>query len=73
MKAVVDSCGWLEYIANGSNASFFEAALQNEAQLLVPQSVVFEVEILVEKPFIVAVFAADVALNPKEVFVTETV
>lgn len=43
MSAVVDSCGWLEYIANGSNASFFESALQNEAQLLVPQIVVFEV------------------------------
>ena len=43
MKAVVDSCGWLEYIANGSSASFFESALQNEAQLLVPQIVVFEV------------------------------
>ena len=43
MKAVVDSCGWLEYIANGSNAGFFESALQNEAHLLVPQIVVFEV------------------------------
>ena len=43
MSAVVDSCGWLEYIANGSNTSFFESALQNEAQLLVPQIVVFEV------------------------------
>lgn len=40
---VVDSCGWLEYIANGSNAGFFEPLLVNEKDLIVPAIVVFEV------------------------------
>ncbi len=40
---IVDSCGWLEYIANGSNAAFFQDALADEAHLLLPPLVVFEV------------------------------
>ena len=40
---VVDSCGWLEYIADGSNAPFFEVAILDESQLLVPSIVIFEV------------------------------
>ena len=40
---IVDSCGWLEYIANGSNAVFFQDALADEAHLLLPPLVVFEV------------------------------
>lgn len=40
---IVDSCGWLEYIANGQNADFFQGALTDEAQLLLPPLVVFEV------------------------------
>ncbi|MES2943813.1 MAG: type II toxin-antitoxin system VapC family toxin [Pseudomonadota bacterium] len=40
---IVDSCGWLEYIANGSNAGFFEPLLVNEKDLIVPAIVVFEV------------------------------
>ncbi|MFZ4481412.1 MAG: type II toxin-antitoxin system VapC family toxin, partial [Rhodoferax sp.] len=40
---IVDSCGWLEYIANGSNAAFFQDALADETQLLLPPLVVFEV------------------------------
>ena len=40
---VVDSCGWLEYMANGSNSEFFAPALQNEEQLLIPCVVIFEV------------------------------
>lgn len=43
MKAVVDSCGWLEFIANEANASFFEPALLDERDLIVPPLVVFEV------------------------------
>jgi toxin FitB len=41
--AVVDSCGWLEYIANGKNAVFFEPVLLDEAHLIIPRIVVFEV------------------------------
>ena len=40
---VVDSCGWLEYLAGGPNADFFEAALIDDATLLVPAITLFEV------------------------------
>lgn len=40
---VVDSCGWLEYFANGSNAGFFAPALEATESLLVPSLSVFEV------------------------------
>ncbi|MFM2276319.1 MAG: hypothetical protein RL211_2191 [Pseudomonadota bacterium] len=40
---VVDSCGWLEYFGGGPNAGFFAPAIEEEAQLLVPALVVYEV------------------------------
>lgn len=40
---IVDSCGWLEYLADGPNASFFEPALTDDAALLVPAVTLFEV------------------------------
>ena len=40
---VVDSCGWLEYFADGSNASFFAPAIEDTAKLLVPTLTMFEV------------------------------
>lgn len=40
---VVDSCGWLEYFADGSNASFFAPALEDTESLIVPSLSVFEV------------------------------
>ena len=40
---VVDSCGWLEYFANGANADFFAPVIENENKLLVPHVVVYEV------------------------------
>jgi toxin FitB len=40
---VVDSCGWLEYIADGPNAAFFEPALLDLASLIVPSITIFEV------------------------------
>ena len=40
---VVDSCGWLEYFANGPNADFFAPVIENEKKLLVPHVVVYEV------------------------------
>ena len=42
MKAV-DSCGWLEFIANSENAAFFEEVLRDEKQVLIPSLVIFEV------------------------------
>lgn len=40
---VVDSCGWLEYFANGSNAHFFAPILEATESLIVPTLSVFEV------------------------------
>jgi toxin FitB len=41
--SVVDSCGWLEYLAGGENAGFFEAALLDTTHLLVPSLCIYEV------------------------------
>ncbi len=40
---VVDSCGWLEYIADGPNAAFFEPALTDLPNLIVPSITLYEV------------------------------
>jgi len=40
---VVDSSGWLEYFANGSNADFFAPAITDEPRLIVPTICIFEV------------------------------
>jgi len=40
---VVDSSGWLEYLADGSNADFFAAAIEDTAHLVVPTLSVLEV------------------------------
>ncbi len=40
---VVDSCGWLEYFADGANADFFAPAIEATAELLVPTLTLFEV------------------------------
>jgi predicted nucleic acid-binding protein len=40
---VVDSSGWLEYFANGGNASFFAPAIQKPAELLVPSLSLYKV------------------------------
>lgn len=40
---VVDSCGWLEYFADGANAAFFAPAIEAMDQLIVPSLSLFEV------------------------------
>ena len=40
---IVDSSGWLEYFADGRNASFFEAPILRTAELLVPSISLYEV------------------------------
>ena len=40
---VVDSCGWLEYFANGSNVDFFAPVLEATESLIVPSLSIFEV------------------------------
>lgn len=59
MKAVVDSCGWIEFIANQENASFFEPALLDERNLIVPPLVVYEVTkrfLVLEQPLAINAF-----------------
>ncbi len=40
---VVDSCGWLEYFANGPTADFFAPAIEKTAELIVPTISLLEV------------------------------
>jgi len=40
---LVDSCGWLEYFANGRNADFYAVALEDTGSLLVPTICLLEV------------------------------
>jgi len=40
---LVDSCGWLEYLADGVNADFFAEPLENLEKLLVPTICITEV------------------------------
>ena len=40
---LVDSSGWLEYFANGKNASFFAKPLEDPKNLIVPTICLFEV------------------------------
>jgi len=40
---VVDSCGWLEYFADGQNADFFAPLIENTSMLIVPAVSLFEV------------------------------
>ena len=40
---VVDSNAWLEYLANGPNASFFAKPIEDTQQLIVPTLSLFEV------------------------------
>jgi toxin FitB len=40
---IVDSSGWLEHFADGSNADFFAPVIENIAELLVPTISLYEV------------------------------
>lgn len=40
---VVDSSGWLEYFADGTNAEFFANAIENVEELIVPVISIYEV------------------------------
>ena len=40
---LVDSCGWLEYFADGPNAAFFGKAIEDVERLLVPTICLLEV------------------------------
>ena len=40
---IVDSCGWLEYFADDTNASFFSPIITNTKKLIVPSITITEV------------------------------
>jgi predicted nucleic acid-binding protein len=40
---IVDSSGWLEFFADGPNASFFSTPLKNVKELVVPTIIIYEV------------------------------
>jgi predicted nucleic acid-binding protein len=40
---IVDSSGWLEYFANGENASFFAPVIEDTENLIVPVICIYEV------------------------------
>jgi len=40
---LVDSCGWLEYFADGPNASFYASSIENVERLVVPTICILEV------------------------------
>ncbi len=40
---IVDSSGWLEYLADGLNADFFAPAIENIPELIVPSISIYEV------------------------------
>jgi predicted nucleic acid-binding protein len=40
---VVDSSGWLEYLADGPNADFFALAIEDTSELIVPSISLYEV------------------------------
>lgn len=40
---LVDSCGWLEYFADGPNAGVYAKPIEKTGQLLVPTICIFEV------------------------------
>lgn len=40
---LVDSCGWLEYFANGPNADYFAGPVEDTNNLLVPTICIYEV------------------------------
>lgn len=40
---LVDSCGWLEYYADGPNADFYAGAIEDTDNLIVPVICIYEV------------------------------
>jgi predicted nucleic acid-binding protein len=40
---IVDSSGWLEYFADGSNAEFFQKPIEEPSELIVPTISLYEV------------------------------
>ena len=43
MPHIVDSCGWLEYIADTKHSKNFEKAILDTNNLIVPSIIIYEV------------------------------
>jgi predicted nucleic acid-binding protein len=39
---IIDSCGWLEYFADGANADFFSTPIKDNSEIIVPTIILFE-------------------------------
>ena len=66
---LVDSCGWLEYFANGPNADFFADPIEKVEELLVPTICILEVfkKVLQEREKGVALQAITAMMSGKQV------
>ncbi len=40
---IIDSCGWLEYFANGANADFFSNPIKDNSEIIVPTIILYEI------------------------------
>ena len=72
---LVDSCGWLEYLADGPNAGFFEPPLEKQDKLLVPTICITEVfkSILRQRGEDAAFHAAALMQQGKIVYLDSTI
>lgn len=39
---IIDSCGWLEYFADGVNADFFSTPIKDNSEIIVPTIILYE-------------------------------
>lgn len=39
---IIDSCGWLEYFADGANADFFSTPIKANSEIIVPTIILYE-------------------------------
>ncbi len=72
---IVDSCGWIEYLSDGNNSSFFEKALLDTDNLLVPSISIYEVfkKVLSEKNEDSAILAVSLMQQGKVVDLDSTI
>ena len=71
---LVDSSAWLEYFADGPNASFFAAPIEKSRELIVPTVVIFEVykRVLQQRNVRAALEAVAVLRQGRIIYLTAT-
>jgi len=72
---LVDSSGWIEYLADGKNSKFFAAAIENTDELIVSAINIYEVykKVLIEKNENTAIQVAGLMQQAKVVDVTPSI